>query len=471
MQVKKEGADEMLVDKSTDFDKDKLGFTELDLDFGLREAIAEAKRCLQCAKPTCITGCPIGNEIPHFIKAISLGNVGEAADIIARRSNLPSVCGRVCPHEKQCEGSCVLNKANKPIKIGKIERVIGDFEGEMGISINKKPRKTRGRVAVIGAGPAGLTVAGDLAKAGIAVTIYEAQKEAGGILMYGIPEFRLSREVVRKEVKKIEQLGVNVVTETLVGKDITIADMLADGYDAVFVGTGTALPKALIIPGKDLIGVMQAVYLLALVTLIRDGDLVEDEMPIKEGDRVIVIGAGNVAVDAARTALRLGASDVKVVYRRTIEAMTALKAEYEYALEEGVEFQWLSSPVEYLGNKKVEALKYEVQEIDEDGNIKGTGIYETLPADKIILAIGQRPSASVLGCGDPIALNERGFIKTKQRPYGMTSRRGIFAGGDVVHEPQTVVLAMKEAKLVAQGIAQYVEAKLLMEELEVDEEI
>jgi len=455
----------MRIDKQTDFDKESLDFYEIDQGFSVREAIDEAKRCLQCKNPTCQKGCPIGNEIPQFIKALSQGNIGEAGAIIATRSNLPSVCGRVCPHEKQCEGSCILNKKDNPIKIGKIERFIGDFEGEMGVRNMERPRLIDGKIAVIGAGPAGLTVAGDLAKLGFSVTVFDSQKEPGGVLMYGIPEFRLSREVVRKEIKKIEQLGVTFKTSVIVGQDISVEDMLADEFDAVFIGTGTALPKTLNVPGNDLAGVMQAMYLLSIVTLSSHGGLDAKEIPIGNGDKVVVIGAGNVAIDAARTALRLGAQKVTIVYRRTIESMPALKSEYEHAVAEGVEFKWLASPTAFLGETSVSGLEYEIQEVDEQGNIAGTSVKDNIDADKIVLAIGQRPAARVISSAKGIEVNRDGYVITKERPYGMTTRKGVFAGGDVVHEPQTVVLAMKEAKLVAAGIAKYVEAKRLMEEL------
>ncbi|OEF97531.1 NAD(P)-dependent oxidoreductase [Desulfuribacillus alkaliarsenatis] len=457
----------MKIDKQSDFDKENLGFCEIDQGFGIREAIEEAKRCLQCKNPTCRKGCPIDNEIPQFIKALAEGNIGEAGSIIAKRSNLPAVCGRVCPHELQCEGTCVLNIKKKPIKIGKIERFIADFEAEMGISSVEKSKYYEGDVAVIGSGPAGLTVAGDLAKRGFCVTVYESQLEPGGILTYGIPKFRLDREVVRREIKKIENLGVVFKTGVVVGEDITIDEMLnRERFDAVFIGTGTALPKNLNIPGKELTGIMQAMYLLRMVTLFNHGDIDRKEIPIDEGDEVVVIGAGNVAFDAARTALRLGAKQVTIVYRRTRETMPALQSEYEHAMAEGVQFKWLSSPVAFEGDENVRSLQYEVQQVDEEGNITGTGELQTLAADKVVIAIGQRPAAKVISTATDIEVNPEGYVITKERPYGMTTKKGVFAGGDVVHQPATVVLAMKEAQLVAQGIAKYVEAKRLLEELE-----
>lgn len=453
----------MLIDKKTDFDTAVWDFDEVDHGLSVREAIAEARRCLNCPKPVCRSGCPIENEIPLFIHALALGNIGEASAIIARRSSLPAVCGRVCPHEKQCEAHCILTKKGCGVRIGKLERFIADFAAEMGITTPPDTQPYKGRVAVIGSGPAGLTVAGDLAKQGFAVTIWEAQAEAGGVLMYGIPAFRLSREVVRREIETITRLGVDIRTGVLVGPDITIDELFAQGYDAIFIGTGTALPKTLDVPGKDLPGVIQATYLLSMVSFANSGEFDRREVPVAHGDRVAVVGAGNVAMDAARTALRLGARSVSVVYRRTQREMTALQSEYEQAVAEGVEFLWLASPVAFSGQDRVNELEFEIMEMI-DGKLTASGKQATLPVDKVILAIGQRPAARIVSTTTGIEVNTAGYVLTKERPYGMTTRKGVFAGGDVVHEPATVVLAMKEAKKVAAGIALYVEAKRLLEE-------
>ncbi|WP_425061456.1 NAD(P)-dependent oxidoreductase [Sporomusa carbonis] len=428
-----------------------------------REAIAEAKRCLNCKTPSCRTGCPIENEIPQFIAALAKGNVGEASSIIARRSNLPAVCGRVCPHEHQCEGACVLAKKGKGIRIGKLEQFVADFDAEMELTTPIPPSTFIGRVAVIGSGPAGLTVAGDLAKMGYSVVVFENQTEPGGVLMYGIPDFRLKKDVVRREIRRIERLGVKFNNEILVGPDITIDELFADGYDAIFIGTGTALPRTLDVPGKDLPGVLQATYFLQMVALARSGQVDRKEVPVQLGDNVIVIGAGNVGMDAARTAIRLGAR-ATIVYHRTEKEMTALPSEYQQAREEGVEFVWLASTRQFLGKDKLTGLEYEVMEISSSQTLTGTGRREQLKADKVILAIGQRPAARIVSTTRGIQVNDKGYVITKDRPYGMTTRRGVFAGGDVVHEPATVVLAMKEAKKVAQGIAMYIEAKKLLED-------
>lgn len=443
--------------------KAPLSFDEPDDSFTPRAAITEAKRCLNCKNPVCRTGCPIEHEIPQFIAALAKGNVGEASTIIARRSNLPAVCGRVCPHEKQCEGACILAKKGNGIRIGKLEQFIADFDSEMELTSYTPPSTFLGKVAVIGSGPAGLTVAGDLAKAGYEVTVFESQAEPGGVLVYGIPDFRLKKDVVRREIKRIQRLGVRFNTDILVGPDITIDEIFSEDYDAIFIGTGTALPRTLDVPGKDLPGVLQASYFLQMVALARADNVDRREVPVQLGDKVVVIGAGNVGMDAARTAIRLGAR-ASVIYHRTENEITALPSEYQQAKAEGVEFIWLAGTQQFLGEHKLTGLEYEVMEIDKDKEIRGTGRLEKMDADKVILAIGQLPAARIVSTTTGIQVNEKGYVITKERPYGMTTRRGVFAGGDVVHEPATVVLAMKEAKKAALGIALYIEAKKLLEE-------
>ena len=357
----------------------------------------------------------------------------------------------------------MLQRKDCGIHIGKLERFIADFDAEMGIHVHKNELPVQGKVAVVGSGPAGLTVAGDLAKLGFAVTIFESQTEPGGVLMHGIPEFRLGKDVVRREIRRIQDLGVEIRTNILVGPDITVDTMFADGYDAIFIGTGTALPKILDIPGKELPGVVQATYFLGMVALARAGCLGAKEIPVVARDRVAIIGAGNVAMDAARTAVRLGAAKVTVVYRRTEQDITADKTEFEAARAEGVEFCWLSGPAAICGEKRVTGLECEILAIDSEGKSRPTGERQTIAADVILLAIGQRPAARIVSTTQGIDVDDKGYVVTRDRPYGMTTRRGVFAGGDVVHEPATVVLAMKEAKKVAVGIAQYIEAKKLME--------
>lgn len=419
----------------------------------MQEALAEAKRCLNCKVPQCKTGCPIENNIPEFIHQLSRGNFGEARSLLAEKTNLPAVCGRVCPHEKQCEGHCVLNRAKKPIKIGKLEQFVADFDADMGLIREKIPPKTRGNVAVIGSGPAGLTVAGDLSMMGFNVTVYESENEPGGVLLYGIPEFRLPKDVVRRETKRIAELGVQFINNTIIGKDITIDQLFEKGFDAIFIGTGTAISRELNIPGKDLVGVIQSHYFLRMVALFNSNSLERKEVPVKEGDTVLVIGAGNVAMDAARTALRMGAKKVTVVYRKGLKNISAEKAEYESAVADGVKFMWNSSPTEYVG--------------DDEGNLKGLLIEQdsnemVIPCDKVLVAIGSKPAKRIISTTKGIEVNDNGYLITKEKPYGMTTLNGVFAGGDVVHQPATVVLAMKEAKKAVAGIASYVDAMKLL---------
>lgn len=428
-------------------------FREVNESFTTKEAIDEAKRCLNCKNPSCKKGCPIDNDIPDFIHQLSMGNMGDAMRIINEKSNLPAICGRVCPHEKQCQGHCVLYAKGKGIQIGKLERFIADFDTEMNLIREKLPQKTRGKVAVIGSGPAGLTVAGDLARQGFNVTIFEGQSEAGGVLMYGIPEYRLPKAVVTKEIQKIEALGVNFILNCLVGRDITIDQLFQQGYDAIFIGTGTALPKDLNVPGNTLRGIVQSSYLLHMVTIFNQNIVSRDAVPIHEGDRVAVIGCGNVAMDAARTAVRMGASSVTVLYHRTEADMSAIPSEYQEAVKEGVKFMWKTSTKEFLGDGdgKVTGIRAETPEGIQD-----------LPFDCVLLAIGSRPANRIVSTTTGIEVDETGYVIVKERPYGMTTRRGVFAGGDVVHRPHTVVLAMKAAKQVAAGIAQYVDAVKLL---------
>lgn len=423
-----------------------------DSSYTMQEAIREAKRCLRCKNPACQKACPINNDIPDFIYQLSKGNLGEAREILARKTNLPAVCGRVCPHEKQCVGHCVLNAKNAPVQVGKLEEFIADFDAEMGLIKENIIQKTRGKVAVIGSGPAGLTVAGDLARQGFNVVIYENELEPGGVLLYGIPEFRLPAQVVRREISRIEALGVNFLTNVTVGEDITVDDMFHQKFDAVFIGTGTALAKDLNLPGRDKVGIIQSTYFLRMVTLFNSGEVDQSEVPVKENDNVIIIGAGNVAMDAARTAIRQGAASVNVVYRKSEEEMPALKSEYNDALNDGAKFFWNTTPVEFIGENKVTGLK-----------VLRDGKEELLPADIILLAVGSRPANRIVSSTEGIEVNESGYVITKEKPYGMTTKKGVFAGGDVVHMPATVVLAMKEAKKVAEGIAQYVDAIKLLE--------
>ncbi len=424
--------------------------------YSMREAIDEAKRCLNCKIPQCRKGCPIGNDIPDWIHELSMGNIGNALKIINNKSNLPAVCGRVCAHERQCEGNCVLGKKGHHINIGKLERFVADFDGEMNLSHEKIPARTRGRVAVIGSGPAGLTVAGNLARKGFDVEIFEMEPEAGGVLMFGIPEYRLSKEVVRREIKKITELGVRITCNVTIGQDYTVDDLFDKGFDAIFMGTGTGKPNRLPIPGGENQGVRQAVYFLRRVSLFNSGLISRDEVPVRKGDKVYVIGGGNTAMDAARTAIRLEASEVTVIYHRTADKMTALKAEYDDAVAEGVRFLWNSSVTDIHNTDGV---------LDRI-TVVTDGEAAELPADKVIMAVGSAPAARIVSTTEGIEVDGNGYVLTRDLPYGMTTRKGVFAGGDVTNRPASVVHAMQDAQQVAEGIAQYVDAIKLMQAID-----
>ncbi len=427
-------------------------------NYTMQEAIAEAKRCLNCKVPQCRKGCPINNEIPSWIHELSMGNLGNAMAIINTRSNLPAVCGRVCAHERQCEGNCILNKKGAHINIGRLERFVADFDTTMRLTHENIVEKNNGKIAIIGSGPAGLTIAGELARKGYMVEIFEMEPEPGGVLMFGIPEYRLPKEVVKNEIIKIANLGVNIHCNVTVGSDCTIDDIFADGFDAIFMGTGTGKPKRLDVPGVDLVGVRQAVYFLRRVGLYQQGFMSREEVPVKEGQRVFVVGGGNTAMDAARTSLRRGASEVTVLYHRTQDRMSALKAEYDDAVAEGVKFMFETSIAEIRDTNG----DGELDELVIDTN----GVKTTIPANRVIQAVGSAPASRIVSTTEGIDVDKRGYVLTRDVPYGMTSRKGVFAGGDVTNRPASVVHAMDDARKVAEGIAQYVTAKKLLENIE-----
>lgn len=433
-------------------EKNILPFAEINVGYTVKEAIDEAKRCLNCKNPQCVQGCPIEHNIPGFIHQLSMGNMGEAMQIINEKSNLPAICGRVCPHEKQCQGHCILNKKGNPVNVGKLERFIADFDSDMTLIKERLKPKTRGKVAIIGSGPAGLTVAGDLAREGFNVIVFEAQKDPGGVLLYGIPEYRLPNEIVKREIKKIEALGVTFINDCIVGESITVDSMFEHDFDAIFIGSGTSIPKKLEVPGVNMYRVLQSSYFLRMVSLFNSGDISREAVPLLEGEDVAVIGAGNVAMDTARTAIRMGAKSVSVIYHRTLNEMTALKTEYNEAVEEGVQFLWQTSTLEFIGEKgKLTGIR-----------VNMNGEEKIIPMGRVFIAIGSKPANRIVSTSLGIEVNEQGYVITKEVPYGMTTRKGVFAGGDVVHTPRTVVLAMREAKLVAKGIAQYVDAVKLL---------
>lgn len=428
-------------------------FKEVSEGYTLAEAIKESQRCLHCKVPGCKKGCPISNDIPDWIHELAHGNFGNAVNIINQRSNLPAVCGRVCAHERQCEGNCVLGKKGEAIHIGKLERFLADFDSEAGWSHENIPEKTRGKVAVIGSGPAGLTIAGDLSRKGFMVEIFEMGLEPGGVLMFGIPEYRLPKEVVRREIDKIERLGVKIRLRATIGPNYTIDRLFEEGFDAIFMGTGTSRPKTLPIEGATHSGVRQAVWFLRRVSLFNAGMISREEVVIGEGDRIAVIGCGNTAMDAARTALRMGASEVNIIYHRDITSMSALKAEYDEAVEEGVKFMWNTNVVKVNG---AEGLRLRSIEIEQDGERR------EMPLDRLIMAVGSVPASRIVDSTEGIDVDNKGYVLTREYPYGMTTRKGVFAGGDVTGRQATVVHAMQDAKKVAEGIAQYIDAIKLM---------
>jgi glutamate synthase (NADPH/NADH) small chain len=424
--------------------------------------------------PQCKKGCPISNDIPDWIHELSKGNLGNAISIIRAKSNLPAVCGRVCAHEKQCEGGCVLGKKGHAVNIGKLERFVADFDSENELTHEDIVEKKRGRVAVIGAGPSGITVAGDLSRMGFAVEIFEMEAQCGGVLRYGIPEYRLPKEVVAREIRYIEKMGVVIHRNTHVGVEITIDSLFAQGFDAIFIGTGLGKPKSLEIPiwqhgrliseGEEgvkcgqLKRIRMATHFLRRVELISEGFMQRDELPVDVGARVFVVGCGNTAMDASRTALRIGASRVDVIYNRGIDTMSALHAEYDDAVSEGVHFNWWSSIAEVHIDERMDITEIvlETQEPDK------APVRQTLPASNIIFAIGATPATKIVRTTSGLENDDHNILTTRDVPFGMTTRTGVFAGGDVVGRQATVVHAMQDAKMVAQGIAQYVDAVKLM---------
>ena len=430
-------------------------FQEVNEGYTIQGAVEEAKRCLHCKIPQCKKGCPISHDIPDWIHELSMGNFGNAMHIINEKSNLPAVCGRVCPHERQCEGNCVLAKKGKGIRVGKLERFLADFDGDMRLIREKLLPKTRGKVAVIGSGPAGLTIAGDLSRQGFTVEIFEMEQEPGGVLMFGIPEYRLPKDIVRREIKKIEELGVVIHCNVTIGRNLTVDDLFAQGFDAIFMGTGTGKPQKLDIPGGNIDAVRQAIWFLRRVSLYNEGILSRADVVVSEGSRCFVIGCGNTAMDAARTAVRMGAKSVDVVYRRTVNEMSALHSEYDEAVSEGVRFNWESNIVEIHSDADGKMTEVMIETKQGERRVE--------PADFVLMALGSAPASRIVSTTKGIDVDDRGYVITRETPYGMTTRKGVFAGGDVVNRPSTVVLAMRDAKRVAEGIAQYVDAIKLLE--------
>ncbi|MDO5549597.1 MAG: NADPH-dependent glutamate synthase [Lachnospiraceae bacterium] len=442
-------------------------FEEVCLGYNKEEAMEEASRCLKCKNNArCVGGCPVSINIPGFIKEVEEGNFEKAAEIIAESSALPAVCGRVCPQESQCEGKCVRGIKGEPISIGKLERFVADWSRENGF-VPAKPETTNGKkVAVIGSGPAGLTCAGDLAKLGYEVTIFEALHEPGGVLIYGIPEFRLPKNtVVRHEVENIKKLGVKIETNVIIGKSVTIDQLLdEEGFEAVFIGSGAGLPKFMGIPGENANGVFSANEYLTRNNLMKA--FREDyDTPIMRGKKVAVVGGGNVAMDAARTALRLGA-EVHVVYRRSEAELPARVEEVHHAKEEGVIFNLLTNPVEILTDendwvKGMVVRKMELGEPDASGRrrpVEIPGSDYTIDVDTVIMSLGTSPNPLISSTTEGLETNKRKCIIAEEH-NGKTTKEGVYAGGDAVTGAATVILAMEAGKAGAKGIHEYLSQK------------
>jgi len=444
-------------------------FEEVCLGYTIEEGKIEASRCLQCRTKPCVGGCPVGIDIPAFIKAIREDNMAEASAVLEKYTSLPAVCGRVCPQESQCEGRCTVGKMpeHEPVSIGKLERLAADCKYSQNAQQEQQQvsKEKRGRVAVVGSGPSGLTAAGDLAKMGYEVKVYEALHAAGGVLVYGIPEFRLPKDIVRKEIENLRKNGVEIECNVVVGKTVTMKEIMA-AYDACYISVGAGTPHFQGIPGSTLNGVYAASEYLTRINLMHGYEFPAYDTPAKKACRVVVVGGGNVAMDSARSAKRLGAEIVSVVYRRTQKEMPARVEEYRHAVEEGIVFDWLTNPVEYVGDGNgqlcgVRCIKMELGEPDSSGRrrpvpIKGSEF--VINCDLAIEAIGQGANKVLLSTFPELELNEKGYIKADPQT-GETSVPGVFAGGDIVTGAATVILAMGAGKDAAAAINRYVEEK------------
>ena len=439
-------------------------FSEVALGYTAEDAVAEAKRCLQCKKPLCVAGCPVNVKIPEFIALVAEGKFEEAYRKIRETSSLPAVCGRVCPQERQCESKCVRGIKGEPVAIGRLERFCADYHMAHGADEEINIEKNGHKVAVVGAGPAGLTCAGDLARMGYDVTVFEAFHVAGGVLMYGIPEFRLPKEIVRREVASLEKLGVKIETNTVVGQAVAVDELLSEeGFEAVFIGTGAGLPSFMRIPGEGLSGVYSANEFLTRINLMK-AYLNDYATPIKKHKKVAVVGGGNVAMDAARCAKRLGA-EVYIVYRRGREELPARAEEIHHAEEEGIIFKLLCNPVEILGDengnvKAMRLVEMELGEPDASGRrkpIEKEGSDFTLEVDSVIMALGTSPNPLIKNTTARLDVTKRGCIVADDA--GKTSKEGVWAGGDAVTGAATVILAMGAGKNAAAAIDEYIRNK------------
>jgi glutamate synthase (NADPH/NADH) small chain len=441
-------------------------FSEVALGYSKAEAIQEAKRCLSCAKPQCVKGCPVGLDIPAFIKLIKEKKFDQAAEEIKEKNALPAICGRVCPQEEQCQKFCVLGKMGEPVSIGRLERYVADFELERGVKVPVQSKSSGRKVAVVGSGPAGLTVAAELAKLGHKVTVFEALHNAGGVLLYGIPEFRLPKKIVQAEIDYVKKLGVEIHTDILVGRTFTIEDLFKRGFDAVFIGSGAGLPLFLNIPGENLAGIYSANEFLIRVNLMKAYQFPLFDTPMKVGKKVAVIGGGNVAMDAARCALRCGAEEVSIVYRRSKDELPARREELVNAEEEGVQFRFLAAPTRFVGDEYgrvtgIELVAMKLGEPDESGRrrpvpIKGS---ETvMKADTVIVAIGRTPNPIIQTVTKGLKSTKKGTIQANPET-GATGLQGVFTGGDIMTGEATVINAMGSGKKAALAIHKYLTSK------------
>ncbi len=444
-------------------------FNEVALGYTAEIAIEEANRCLNCKNRPCVAGCPVNIHIPEFIAQVKEGNFEEAYKIINQNSSLPAVCGRVCPQESQCEKVCTVGIRFEPVGIGRLERFVADYHNDNSKELAEIPESNGHKVAIVGSGPSGLTCAGDLAKKGYKVTVYEALHTAGGVLVYGIPEFRLPKKIVAKEVETLKQLGVDIETNVVIGRTLTIDELFDMGFEAVFVGSGAGLPNFMNIPGESLKGVYSANEFLTRSNLMKSY-LDDPVTPIMKGGKVAVVGGGNVAMDAARTALRLGAEKVYIVYRRSLEELPARKEEVEHAMEEGIEFLLLHNPLEILGYnneedpkdpkngfvKGMKCIKMELGEPDASGRRRPVPIEGSefeIAVDTVIMSIGTSPNPLIKDTTKGLEVNSHGGIIVNED--GLTSRENVYAGGDAVTGAATVISAMGAGKLAAKSIDEY----------------
>ncbi len=440
-------------------------FLEVALGYTEEQALDEAQRCLHCKHKPCVSGCPVGINIPDFIQKVAEGDFEGAYQIITQQSSLPAVCGRVCPQETQCESKCVRGIKGEPVAIGRLERFVADWHNANVKEAPQKPESNGHKVAVVGSGPSGLTCAGDLAKKGYEVTVFEALHTAGGVLVYGIPEFRLPKDIVRKEIDTLKALGVNVETNMVIGRVLSIDELLEQGYEAVFIGSGAGLPRFMRIPGENLKGVYSANEFLTRVNLMK-AYLPDSDTPIEHAKRVAVVGGGNVAMDAARCAKRLGAEEVFIVYRRSEAELPARAEEVEHAKEEGIVFHLLNNPTKILGDeqgnvKGMECIRMELGEPDESGRrrpVEVPGSEFVLDVDCVIMSIGTSPNPLIKSTTKGLETQRWGGIIVEEST-GLTSREGVYAGGDAVTGAATVILAMGAGKTAASAIDEYIQSK------------